>query len=855
MAISYTSVPAEIALDLTKYGISATFATSNADPKMYIDRLIIKGNLRVRKLDTAGSAPPASATATASITAVASLDWGPNLSGLEWAVNGNFRKNASTQQFMNFNGPRFADFAYLATRGVTKVRLPVPWEMLQPILAGNPGSATASVISDHGISSAGALHPEYLSMIDGIYSAAAANGIKVLFDLHSYARFLDFQYVAGVPDNYVHPSRSADQVAIRPYSTFSSGATVQTYYRIFSLNSAPSLTQTHFTDVWTRIVNRYRTHAANGGYGLMNEPNSMPSGTDAGTSGATENYSIWPAYAQAAINAIRAIDTSATDHPIYVGGNVWNNVNIETYNPGFPLSGTGLIYDVHSYLDSRSTGGTFDYSTEFASVIVADPPGSPFQLSQNTGVLRLARAVSWSEAHNVRLALTENGMPVDNAAWHSMFQLQMDFAKLHNVEVYSWMGGNHWPTQAYAINASPQFHQKKTLPPLVEGVIQKSWGIERISLFDYPSTGRSSGAITVRIANRGYNATPISVGLATTAGILSTATVVLAAGANSSNTFTWTPAPDSQGTITYSATSTVTVPQPRTLYSYSNPVALATTNLSAAAMAIIGKYNAIKWVAADAYTDYMVGSAAAYGSPVRAISDSGYASQEGNAFGAICHLNKEGGFNAREFIEIPTMGSLGGKPCVSFKTASTMGLWSKKAKPTNTADDGADALVQPLPVDKLPFTSIASAHFAVVGLARDAAAATGAAWGVFRDVDGTHSKLTFTGNKPQLEFRDRNYSSYAAVVAPASITAATTVVIGAQISPTVQRLRVNRVEVASASHTLVDSRVNSMWLMGGFSDYYINESYRADFFGLISGAGSPTSAEMNVLEQYIQTLM
>src|SRR4051812_33607463 len=58
---------------------------------------------------------------------------GTNLSGMEWTQPG-IRRGGSTVPNLHFTVPRKADIAWLAANGFKKNRLPVLWEMLQPVL-------------------------------------------------------------------------------------------------------------------------------------------------------------------------------------------------------------------------------------------------------------------------------------------------------------------------------------------------------------------------------------------------------------------------------------------------------------------------------------------------------------------------------------------------------------------------------------------------------------------------------------------------------------------------------------------------------------------------------------------------
>ena len=52
---------------------------------------------------------------------------------MEWAKPG-LRYGLSTAPNLNFTVPRAADVSYLAANGYTKNRLPIQWELLQPML-------------------------------------------------------------------------------------------------------------------------------------------------------------------------------------------------------------------------------------------------------------------------------------------------------------------------------------------------------------------------------------------------------------------------------------------------------------------------------------------------------------------------------------------------------------------------------------------------------------------------------------------------------------------------------------------------------------------------------------------------
>ena len=68
-----------------------------------------------------------------------------------------------------------------------------------------------------------------------------------------------------------------------------------------------------FADFWAKLAAEVGSHKAIYGYGLMNEPHGL--GSDA----------VWPAAAQAAVDAIRAVDKTNT---IIVGGDDWSSAKM-----------------------------------------------------------------------------------------------------------------------------------------------------------------------------------------------------------------------------------------------------------------------------------------------------------------------------------------------------------------------------------------------------------------------------------------------------------------------------------------------------------------------------------------------
>ena len=136
---------------------------------------------------------------------------GTNLSGMEWAKIG-LRFGASSVPNLNFTVPRKADVAYLAANGYTKNRLPIQWELLQPMLHNTVANAAARA----AIGNPGAFHAAYESYITGVLDAHAAAGITCIIDCHNYCRYQDFKFQA---DGSVIGLTVPSNPLIRPYTS------------------------------------------------------------------------------------------------------------------------------------------------------------------------------------------------------------------------------------------------------------------------------------------------------------------------------------------------------------------------------------------------------------------------------------------------------------------------------------------------------------------------------------------------------------------------------------------------------------------------------------------------------------
>ena len=751
---------------------------------------------------------------------------GTNLSGMEWAKPG-LRYGQSTAPNLNFTVPRAADVAYLAANGYGKNRLPIQWELLQPMLHDTNANAAAQSL----IGAPGAFHEGYAGYITGVLDAHAAVGAKCIIDLHNYCRYQDFRFQW---DGSVVGLTPSSDPQIRPYTTDSS----QVQERIFALAPGATLKISNFVDFWTRAASRWSNHPGFGGYGLMNEPHDLPTAGGTEASG-NEDLMIWPAFAQAAINAIRAIDSG---NPIYVAGNEWDAaMTIGTRNPAWPLSGSNLIYEVHMYLDAFSNGFAFDYDTEVAKNFSAGFGSGAIHM--NTGLHRIKIATDWAKSKGVKLALTEIGMPIDDPRWEEMFKRTINHARQEGVEIYSWMGGNHWPIRSHPINHVPGWHQNKTLEPLVSGPMKATAGVSHATLFDDgPGYAPAGASVTITVYARGNLASPVSITVsASNGGTLSKSVLTIPAGSNGQDTYTYTSAPNTVATLSYSSNDGRQVPPPRKVYSLSDPVAYAATSLSDAAMAILAKYSACKWEMADGHTDYMQGTPADDGQPVRAISDSGFGSSAGNAMEMLNWINKDMGPAGN--MTVPVMRTTNGKRNSDHTSYDTFGFWCKKSE----SMPGIHAN----PKNRVPY-NVEEAHFAIAAVSIPGTNSLGAVFQASKAEDYHHCELGFTNSQPRAKWVD-SAGQTVELTSPSRLPANTPSVLALTSAPGAQTLRVNTAVVASSSAWLAPSSLTQMLIGWGFYGYYPRGSFVGNVYSVITGKGTPSAAEMAVLERYLGT--
>jgi len=283
--------------------------------------------------------------------------------------------------------PSAADVDLFLERGVNVFRVPFRWERLQRTLNGDFDTGE-------------------LARLDGLVRYITARRAKVVLDPHNYARYAG--QVVGI-----------------------------------------DIPASALADLWARLATLYGDDRRVV-FGLMNEPNSMP----------TE---VWRDAANAAIAAIRG---AGAENLVLVPGNAWTGAwswDDSWYGTPNAIAMTQIedpldnfAFDVHQYLDADGSG---TYRTPAL-------PGaaSPCE-STIIGTLRLALFSAWLRATGSRGFLGEFGVPNEPTCLAAMDDMLSTLDASSDVFVgwTYWAAGPWWGDYPLSVQPSedgsdkPQF--------------------------------------------------------------------------------------------------------------------------------------------------------------------------------------------------------------------------------------------------------------------------------------------------------------------------------------------------------------------------------------------------------------
>ena len=282
----------------------------------------------------------------------------------------------------NYFYPTRQDLYYFKSQGARLFRFPFRWERVQHELNGELDLA------------------QDVDSMKQTIAEAERLGMWVMPDMHNYCRYTE---VVNGQEGTVHLFGESDV-----------------------------LTKEAFADVWRKLANEFKDFSNIWGYDIMNEPYGM-------------DYAYWKEYAQAAINAIREVDTET---PIviegcqYASASNWPTLSDDLKNLTDPSD--KLVFSAHCYFDNQSSGlydGTYDEEVN----------------NENVHINRLSRWVNWLKENNKQGILGEFGVPRDDARWLMMLDEVCAYLKENGVSGTYWVGGNGYANDEVSIQPQENY--------------------------------------------------------------------------------------------------------------------------------------------------------------------------------------------------------------------------------------------------------------------------------------------------------------------------------------------------------------------------------------------------------------
>lgn len=262
--------------------------------------------------------------------------------------------------------PSASHLDYYKARGIELIRFPFKWERIQHALYGPLDTAE-------------------LARLDTFLDQVEERGMRVILDMHNYAR----RNVSGA--SY-----------------------------LIGMTEVP---RSAYQDAWEKIASHVKDRDCLWAYGIMNEPYSMGTYT-------------WKDSAQVAVDGIRLHDTRHAillPGDMYSGAHWWLTYSTNLLTVSDPAN--NLIFEAHQYFDNDSSG---KYDASY------DAEGA----SASTGVDRLTAFVNWCNANGVRGFVGEYGVPDSDTRWNTLLDNTLSYLAANNVSGTYWAGGPWWGTYA-----------------------------------------------------------------------------------------------------------------------------------------------------------------------------------------------------------------------------------------------------------------------------------------------------------------------------------------------------------------------------------------------------------------------
>jgi endoglucanase len=310
-----------------------------------------------------------------------------HLNGPEYGLN---NPTGATQPFHQNNLGTYdsdyhfesqASLNYFAARGWKTVKVPVRWERLQSVISGPLNTAEMTRLTD---------------FLDRCVTA----GLKAVLDVHNYGVY--YRDVSGTG------TRTGIGTTNLPISAFA--------------------------DLWSRLASALNSRSEVVAYAIMAEPQSLGGLTAAN----------WKTASQAAVDAIRAVDTT---REIHVAGWDWSITQGWATVNGSPwiTDPTGRFrYEGHHYWDSDTSGGYGNtYATEVTNADVNYDAGANPDALWSRIFAELDAFNTWCTTNGVKGIIGEMGWPgaTDPAAWGALGDAYLQRARGYGLPCAVWAAG------------------------------------------------------------------------------------------------------------------------------------------------------------------------------------------------------------------------------------------------------------------------------------------------------------------------------------------------------------------------------------------------------------------------------
>ncbi len=271
-------------------------------------------------------------------------------------------------------------FDFLASRGHRVIRLVFLWERVQPRLGVD-------------------LDPALLAHLSAAVDRIRAAGMTAILDMHNYGRY-------RLPPTHVEHVLGQGVV-----------------------------TADHLADVWGRLAEVFSSNPGVHGYGLMNEPWDLASGTP------PERDASWWHASQQTVDAIRATGdrtlVCVAGHTVSSARRPWDRRHP---GPWIRDSADNQVYEEHLYADADGSGTYQRSLAEETALAVRE--GYDDVTGRTLAAVR--PFIDWCHRHRVRGYIGEFGVPTtgpDARGWAEVAEAVLDLADRTHTHLTWWATG------------------------------------------------------------------------------------------------------------------------------------------------------------------------------------------------------------------------------------------------------------------------------------------------------------------------------------------------------------------------------------------------------------------------------